>query len=112
MFPEGWAFVNNCRRCDDPVIVAYCEGRKVQLHTWSVRYADACLLSRYWDMVYRVWPDFATGSGLNSESSPLRFHVSLWRYTYKRPVQGRLYVRHLCGIVGKWSISGYKGNVR
>lgn len=109
MFPEGWAYIGNCPMCDDPVINVYI-GRKFRLHTWSVRFADAKVLSRYLGLVYNVWPDVHTQTLKSSPGHPVRFYARLWDYSLPKPSNGRLYVHHICGILGRWSDFRWKGN--
>lgn len=98
MFPEGQAFIGNCRKCDEPVIVSYLGGLKLYLDTVSVPYKDALVLGKYWDIVLNVWPDWYTEHKVAGH--PVKFHVTQWAGN-NPPSRGRLYIRHLCRIKRK-----------
>lgn len=97
MFPEGYAYIQQCYRCDATVIIAYVYGFKWKIDPLSIPVKDALVLKRYIEPVLNIWPDGPTTFGLNNEGSPVRFHATVWAIDSK-PSRGGLFIRHICRI--------------
>lgn len=97
MFPEGYAYVGNCFKCDKAVILAYVYGMKLRLDPVCIPYDDAKVLKRYWDVIINLWPDYHTKYHQNDEENPVRFFATAWQVD-RFPSQGRLYIQHLCRV--------------
>lgn len=81
---EGGARVENCPRCDEPTLKAYCDGIYMRLSRFSVPYADARVLGKYGRIVFNIY------------KGATRLYVSCWFPTEGRPDRGRLYSQHFC----------------
>lgn len=81
---DGQARIDNCPRCDEPIIKAYCDGINVRLSRFSVPLSHATIIGSYGRIVFNVY------KGLT------RLHVSAWFPDQGRPDRGRLYSQHFC----------------
>lgn len=81
---DGRAQIVNCRRCDEPIIEASCDGMTVRLSRFSVPYKDARILGKYGRLTFNVWQGV---SGL---------YAVYWHPSEDRPEKGRLYSQHFC----------------
>lgn len=83
---EGRAHIANCRRCDEPIVEAYCDGMITHLSRFSVPTSDARILGKYGRLTFNVWQG---ASGL---------YVAYWHPSEGRPDEGRLYSQHFCHV--------------
>lgn len=86
---DGSAGFGYCPRCGELVIMANVDGsRDVRIRRISVPTKDAEVLSRYGEVIYRVW----------QYSILKHFIITSWRRCEGRPGpdEGRLYVLHKC----------------
>lgn len=82
---DGRARIVNCRRCDEPIIEAFCDGVTVRLSRFSVPLSHAQILGKYGRLTFNVW---IGASGL---------YVAYWHpWPPDRPERGRLYSHHYC----------------
>lgn len=83
---DGRAQIINCRRCDEPVIDAYCDGVTTRLSRFSVPFKDALILGKYGRIVFNVWIGVAGLYVAYFQTSP----------STGPPERGRLYSHHYC----------------
>ena len=83
---EGRAYIGNCRRCDEPVLLACVDGIKLSVSRFSVPYADALIIGRYPLGIFNAW------IGIK------QIFITTWFPSEGRPARGRLYVCHSCTL--------------
>jgi hypothetical protein len=81
---DGRARIENCPRCDEPTIRAYCDGIYTRLSRFSLPLSHAGILGKYGRLTFNVY------KGLTG------LHVSYWSPMEGRPDRGRLYSQHFC----------------
>lgn len=80
------AFIGNCPKCDEPVVLANDNGLKATLSRFSIPYAHGQVLRKYKLMVWNIW-----------HGAYISLYAVPW-ISSGRPSRGRLYVEHVCHL--------------